>query len=137
MSRHGHTFGSKLHMHGPIHSKINMVDLCQSPNSSIGLHWNVDQQRHLGHFQCSISFIHHRIHMKCNIHDHGSMPNMLRQSTDNITLAPPNNKQVSAVFIRKIRFRLLFNASRQSSAQLHRRLFDSLLTLPPTGDAHN
>ncbi|MEQ2225538.1 hypothetical protein ILYODFUR_018444 [Ilyodon furcidens] len=100
MSCHGHTFGSKLHMHSRIHSKINMVDLCQPPNSSIGLHWILDKQRPLEHFKISISLIH----FKCSIHDHGSMPNMLTQSIDDITLALPTKKQVSVAFIRKVQF---------------------------------
>ncbi|MEQ2248955.1 hypothetical protein ILYODFUR_024450 [Ilyodon furcidens] len=104
MSRHGHTFGSKLHMNGLIYSKMNMVDLSQPPNSSIGLHWNLDQQRPLGHFKCSISLIHHRILFKCNIHHQGSMLNMLPQSVYDIISAPPTNKQVSAASIWKVGF---------------------------------
>ncbi|MEQ2226783.1 hypothetical protein ILYODFUR_030907 [Ilyodon furcidens] len=104
MSRHCHTFGSKLHMHGPIHSKLSMLDLCQSLNSSITLHWNLDQQRHLGHFNCSISLIHHRIHMKCSLHHQGSMLNMLPQSVHDIISAPPTNKKLSAASIWKVGF---------------------------------
>ncbi|MEQ2252744.1 hypothetical protein ILYODFUR_024948 [Ilyodon furcidens] len=104
MSRYSHTFGSKLHMQGLIHSKINMVDLCQPPNTSIGLHWNLDQKRPLGHFKSSISLIHHRIHFRYSIHHQGAMLNMLPQSIDDIILAPPTNKQVSAASIWKVRF---------------------------------
>ncbi|MEQ2170092.1 hypothetical protein GOODEAATRI_031772 [Goodea atripinnis] len=113
MSRHGHTFGSQLHMHGPIHSKINMVDLCQSPNTSIGLHWNLDQQRPLGHFKSYISLIHHWINLKCSIHDHELMMDMLTQSIDDIILAPPINKQMSVASIWKVGFPQILNASHQ------------------------
>ncbi|MEQ2295099.1 hypothetical protein AMECASPLE_010710 [Ameca splendens] len=89
-------------MHDLIHSKINTVDLCQPPNSSIGLHRNLDQQRPLGHFKFSVSLIHHQIHFKCGMHHHGSMLNMLAQSIDDIILAPPTNKQVSAASIWKV-----------------------------------
>ncbi|MEQ2297912.1 hypothetical protein AMECASPLE_039604 [Ameca splendens] len=89
-------------MEGPIHSKLNMVDLCQPPNTSIGLHWNFDQQRPLGHLKCSISLVHHRVHFKCSIHHQGSMLNMLPQSVYDIISAPPTNKQVTAASIWKV-----------------------------------
>ncbi|MEQ2303003.1 hypothetical protein AMECASPLE_012298 [Ameca splendens] len=38
------------------------------------------------------------------LHDHGSMPNMLTQSIDDITLSLPTKKQVSVASIRKVRF---------------------------------
>ncbi|MEQ2230917.1 hypothetical protein ILYODFUR_034132 [Ilyodon furcidens] len=104
MSRHGHTFGFKLHMGDLIHSKVNMLDLSQSPNTSIGLHWNLDQQHPLGHFNSYISLIHHQIHLKCSKHDHDLMMDMLTQSIDDVVLAPPTNKQVSAASIWKVRF---------------------------------
>ncbi|MED6246789.1 hypothetical protein ATANTOWER_023618 [Ataeniobius toweri] len=91
-------------MEGPIHSKLNMVDLCHPPNSSIGLHWNLDQQHSLGHFKCSISLMHHQIHLKCSIHNQGSMLNMLPQSVHDIISAPPTNKKLNAASIWKVGF---------------------------------
>ncbi|MEQ2315921.1 hypothetical protein AMECASPLE_027441 [Ameca splendens] len=91
-------------MHGPIYSKLNMVDLCHAPNSSTGLHWNLDQQRPLAHLKYSISFIHHQIYFKCRIHHCGSRLNMLAQSIDDITLALPTHKQVSAASICQVRY---------------------------------
>ncbi|MEQ2301447.1 hypothetical protein AMECASPLE_036171 [Ameca splendens] len=93
-----------FHMESPIHSKLNMVDLCQPTNSSIELHWNLDKQRPLGHFKGYNSLIHHRIHLKFSIHHQGSMLNILPQSVHNIISAPPTNKKLSAASIRKVGF---------------------------------
>ncbi|MEQ2235144.1 hypothetical protein ILYODFUR_038637 [Ilyodon furcidens] len=101
-------------MEGPIYFKLNMVDVCQPPNSSIGLHWNLDQQRPLGHFKSSISLIHHRIHLKCSKHDHELMMDMLPQSVHDIIKAPPTNKQVSAASIWKVGLPQILNTSCQT-----------------------
>ncbi|MEQ2290990.1 hypothetical protein AMECASPLE_008763 [Ameca splendens] len=91
-------------MHGPIYSKLNMVDLSQPLSSSIELHLNLAQRRPLRHFNSSSSLMPDRIHLKLTVHHHGSMLDMLTQSIHYITLAPPTNKQMSVASIWKVRF---------------------------------